>query len=139
MQTFLDYYQQEIQPQIAAIDLFLKTEDPPYSHEIAAELLEIPFVQWEEILAEEKISFLTKGVFFHMMEKGRSPLCGMFRRAVELHLPELYTPEIIAYVFDLPISAVRKATQELGRETFTEELLPKLFSKISLAETRFLF
>ena len=139
MQTFLDYYHQEIQPQIVAIDLFLKTEDPPYSHEIAAELLEIPFAQWEEILAEEKISFLTKGVFFHMMEKGHSPLCGMFRRAVELRLPELYTLQMISYIFDLPISAVQKAAQELGRKTFTEQMLPELFSKISLAETRYLF
>ena len=27
--TFLDYFQQTIQPQLAAIDLFLKTEEPP--------------------------------------------------------------------------------------------------------------
>jgi hypothetical protein len=73
------------------------------------------------------------------MKRGSSPLCGMFRRAMELYLPEAYTPEVIAYIFDLPVGAVRKAAQELGEKTFTDAMLPLVFSKISLAETRYLF
>jgi hypothetical protein len=63
----------------------------------------------------------------------------MFRRATELYLPEAYTPEVIAYIFDLPIEPVRRAAKELGQNTFTDAELPKVFSKISLAETRYLF
>ena len=139
MITFLDYYEQEIQPQIAAIDIFLKAEEPPYDMDIVGELLEIPPSEWQELLQKEKISFITRGIFFQLMKRGNSPLCGMFRRATELYLPEAYTAEIIAYIFDLPIDSVRKAAEELGRNVFTEALLPQVFSKISLAETRFPF
>ena len=139
MRTFLDYYEKEIQPQIAAIDIFLKTEEPPYDSEIAGALLEIPSEEWQQLLQEEKISFITRGIFFQLMKRGSSPLCGMFRRAAELYLPEKYTPEGIAYIFDLPIDTVRKAAKETGQEIFTDAMLPQVFSKISLAEIRFLF
>ena len=139
MLTFQDYYEREIQPQIAAIDIFLKSEEPPYDCDIVGELLEIPSKDWQKLLQEEKISFITRGIFFQLMKRGSSPLCGMFRRATELYLPEAYTPEVIAYIFDLPIEPVRKAAEELGEKTFTEGQLPQVFSKISLAETRYLF
>ena len=139
MQTFLDYYEQEIQPQIAAIDIFLKSEEPPYDKDIVGELLEIPPLEWQQLLQEEKISFLTRGIFFQLMKRGNSPLCGMFRRATELYLPEAYTAEVIAYIFGLPIEPVRRAAEELGQKTFTEKMLPQVFSRISLAEIRFPF
>lgn len=139
MQTFLDYYKQEIQPQIAAIDIFLKSEEPPYDSGIVGDLLEIPSAEWKKLLQEEQISFITRGIFFQLMKRGTSPLCGMFRRATELYLPDAYTPEVIAYIFDLPIEAVRKAARELGEKTFTDAMLPLLFSKINLAGTRFPF
>ena len=139
MQTFLDYYKQEIQPQIAAIDIFLKSEEPPYDSDIVGELLEIPPEEWRNLLQKEQISFITRGIFFQLMKRGNSPLCGMFRRAMELYLPGDYTPEVIANIFDLPIEPIRKAARELGQKTFTDAMLPQVFSKISLAETRFLF
>ena len=139
MQTFLEYYEREIQPQIAAIDLFLKTEEPPYDSDIVAELLDIPSEEWQQLLQKEKISFITKGVFFRLMEQGSAPLCGMFRRAVALGCPSEYTPGVISYIFGLEPDVVEQAAGELGIDTFTEEMLPQLFSKISLAETRFLF
>ena len=139
MQTFLDYYEQEIQPQIAAIDIFLKSEESPYDPVIVGKLLDIPEWKWQQMLQEEKISFITRGIFFQLMKRGSSPLCGMFRRATELYLPEAYTPEVIAYIFDLPIEPVRKAAEELGEKTLTDAMLPQVFSKISLAETRYLF
>ena len=139
MQTFLDYYEQEIQPQIAAIDIFLKSEEPPYDSDIVGELLEIPPSEWQQLLQEEQITFITRGIFFQLMKRGNSPLCGMFRRATELYLPEAYTVEVIAYIFCLPIEPVRKAAEELGQKTFTDEMLPQMFSKISLSETRFPF
>ena len=139
MQTFLDYYEQEIQPQIAAIDIFLKSEEPPYDSDIAGELLGISPEEWQDILQRNKIVFITRGIFFQLMKQGKSPLCGMFRRATELYLPEAYTPEVIAYIFGLPIEPVRKAAEELGQVTFTEKMLPQIFSMISLAEIRYPF
>ena len=139
MQTFLDYYEQEIQPQIAAIDIFLKSEEPPYDSDIAGELLGIPPEEWQDILQKNKIVFITRGIFFQLMKQGKSPLCGMFCRAMELYLPEAYTPEVIAYIFGLPIEPVRKAAEKLGKVTLTEKMLPQIFSMISLAEIRYPF
>ena len=130
MQTFLEYYKQKIQPQIAAIDLFLKSEEPPYNSDIVGELLEIPPREWEQTLREEKIAFITKGIFFRLLQGGSSPLCGMFRRAVELCLPEVYTPESIAYIFGLERETVQKAAEGLGQSSFTEGTLPRLFARI---------
>ena len=137
MRTFFDYYQQEIQPQIAAIDLFLKTEEPPYDSDIVAELLDIPSEEWEQILQKEKISFITRGIFFQLMKRGSSPLCGMFRRAVDMGLPVEYTAETAAYIFELEPKSVQKAAREAGIPTFTEEMLPQIFSKILIDETRY--
>ena len=139
MQTFLDYYEQEIKPQIAAIDIFLKSEEPPYDSALAGELLEMEPSAWKELLAEEGVTFITRAIFFQLMKRGTSHLCGMFRRATELYLPEAYTAEVIAYIFDLPIEAVRKAAEKTGEKTFTDATLPQIFSEISLAETRYLF
>ncbi|MDO4530597.1 MAG: hypothetical protein Q4C06_01340 [Bacillota bacterium] len=139
MLTFLDYYEQEIQPQIAALDVFLKSEEPPYDSDTARDLLGISPECWERLLQEEKISFITRGILLQLMKKGDSPLCGMFRRASMLYLPEAYTPEVIAYIFDLPIAAVRAAARHLKGNTFTDAMLPQIFARISLADTRFPF
>ena len=130
MKTFLDYYEGEIQPQIEAIDLYLKTEDPPYAVETVSELLNISLTEGTAILEEEKLACITKGVFFRILEKGSAPLCGMFRRALACDLPETYTIRQVAYIFDLDYTAVEKAAKEIGADTFTERMLPRLFEKI---------
>ena len=136
MRTFLEYYESEIQPQIEAMDIYLKTEDPPYTVEAVSELLHISAIEGKKILAEEKLACITKGVFFCMLEKGSAPLCGMFRRALACGLPEAYTAEQIAYIFGLDIENVRKAVQETAKKTgtdiFTESMLPLIFEKINL-------
>ncbi|MGM9915940.1 hypothetical protein [Anaerotignum sp.] len=137
MGTFLDYYQRKIQPQIETIDIFLKTEDPPYSIDAVAEVLELSSQRAEQLLAEEKVSFITKGVFFRLMQKGTSPLCGMFRRAIACNLPESYTLEEVAYIFALPLPAVQQAAEEVGEASYSEEMLPLLFQRIFICEKRY--
>ncbi len=137
MRTFLDYYQRKIQPQIETIDIFLKTEDPPYNIDAVAEVLELSSRGMEQLLAEEKVSFITKGVFFRLMQKGTSPLCGMLRRAIACNLPESYTPEEVAYIFDLPLPAVQQAAEEIGEASYSEERLPLLFQRIFICEKRY--
>lgn len=139
MQTFLEYYEQKIQPQIAAIDLFLKTEEPPYDSDAVAGLLGVPASEWKELMQQEKVVFLTKGVFFQLMQRGSSPLCGMFRRAVEWNLPEEYTLEMVSYIFGIELDAVRRAASKLGQTVFLEKMLPQVFAEISLAETQYPF
>ncbi|MGN1230547.1 MAG: hypothetical protein ACI4TP_01485 [Anaerotignum sp.] len=137
MRTFLEYYQRKIQPQIETIDIFLKTEDPPYGLAAVAEVLELSCKRLEQLLAEEKVSLITKGVFFRLLQRGTSPLCGMFRRAVACNLPERYTPEEVAYIFDLPLADVAQAAEKAGVTSYTDDTLPRLFSKIMIGETRY--
>lgn len=137
MRTFLEYYQRKIQPQIETIDIFLKTEDLPYNIDAVAEVLELSSQGMEQLLAEEKVSLITKGVFFRLMQRGTSPLCGMFRRAMACNLPECYTPEEVAYIFDLPLADVAQAAEKAGVTSYTDETLPQLFSQILICEKRY--
>lgn len=137
MQTFLNYYQQRIQPQVAAIDLFLKTEEPPYAIEAVAALLRISPEEGRTLLAAEKLSLITKGVFFRLLQMGSSPLCGMFRRVLACGLPQQYTPAQIAYIFALPLPEVEKAAEELGERLFSEDMLPCLFGHIFISDKQY--
>ena len=137
MQTFLDYYQRRIQPQMAAIDLFLKTEEAPYAIEAVTALLAIPVEEGQTMLAEEKVSLITKGIFFRFMQKGSSPLCGMFRRVLSCGLPKQYTPQEISYIFDLPLPDVERAAAEIGKTVFSEAMLPGLFGRILISDKQY--
>lgn len=137
MQTFWHYYRQKIQPQVAAIDLFLKTEDAPYPIEDICALLGISAEEGEALLSRERISVITKGVFFRLMQLGSSPLCGMLRRVIADGLPQEYTPQEIAYIFDLPQAAVDQAASELGEQIFSEQMLPQLFRRIPISDKQY--
>ena len=132
MRTFLEYYEKEIQPQIEAIDIYLKTEDPPYALETVCALLRISEAEGKAFLEKEKLALITKGVFFRMLENGSAPLSEMFRRALICNLPEAYTIEQTAYIFGLDRDAVEDAAKKIGADTFTEKMLPRLFEHIKL-------
>lgn len=137
MQTFLKYYQQRIQPQVAAIDVFLKTEDAPYAIETVAALLLISPEEGRALLAAEKVSLITKGIFFRLLQMGSSPLCGMFRRMLSCGLPQQYTPAQIAYIFALPLADVERAAEGMGESLFSEKMLPQLFGRIFISDKQY--
>lgn len=137
MQTFLDYYRQKIQPQVAAIDLFLKTEDAPYAMEAVAALLQISPEEGAAWMAAKKLSCITKGVFFRFLQEGSSPLCGMLRRMLACGLPQRYTPAQIAYIFHLPLRDVEQAAAKLGESLFSEDMLPQLFAGILISDKQY--
>ncbi len=137
MQTFLEYYQQKIQPQLAAIDIFLKTEEPPFAIEQMTALLCIPLEEGEKLMREEQVSLITKGVFFRFLQKGSSPLCGMFCRILSCGLPQRYTTEEVSYIFGLNLSDVKRAAEEVGEVTFSEEMLPSLFERIFISDKQY--
>ena len=131
MRTFLEYYRRSIQPQIEMIDIFLKTEQPPYDKTAVAEVLGVSAEALTARMQKEHLACITKGIFFRLLAEGENPLGG---RAVACGLPERYTPEAAAYVFGLPLVAVREAAEKTGSSSFSEETLPTLFSEIMLCE-----
>ena len=134
MRTFLEYYRRSIQPQIEMIDIFLNTEHPPYDETAVAEVLGLSAEALAARMQKEHLACITKGIFFRLLAEGENPLGGMLKRAVACGLPERYTPEAAAYVFGLPLAAVREAAEKTGSSSFSEETLPTLFSEIMLCE-----
>ena len=74
------------------------------------------------------------GITLYFANDGENSLGGMLKRAVACGLPERYTPETAAYVFGLPLAAVREAAEKTDCSSFSEETLPVLFSEIMLCE-----
>ena len=126
MRTLLEYYRRSIQPQIEMIDIFLKTEQPPYDKTAVAEVLGVSAEALTARMQKEHLACITKGIFFRLLAEGENPLGGMLKRAVACGLP--------AYVFGLPLAAVREAAEKTGSSSFSEETLPTLFSEIMLCE-----
>ncbi len=132
MKTFMDQYKKQIEPQINAIDLFLKTETPPYSPKKSAQILHISNQELEHIMAEEGISVITHQSFFQIMKKGSSSICRMFARELECGIPRFYSVENISYIYNLDVSAVIHASQKIGLNYFSEPMLKTLFQYIPL-------
>ena len=137
MQTFLDFYQREIQPKIAAIDVFLKTEPQPYSESLVSELLCLTAVELSNILEQEKLSIITKGTFLHLMQIGPSPICRMFRRELSRGISTLYSPKEISYIYDLKLKDVEAAAEKLEKDCFSPGELPLLFGEIVISDKQY--
>ncbi len=137
MQTFLEFYQREIQPKIAAIDVFLKTEPQPYAAAQVSELLSIPSTELSHLLEQEKLLIITKGTFLHLMQIGSSPICRMFRREVSRGISMSYSPKEISYIYDLKLKDVEAAAEKLGKNYFSSRELPLLFGEIVISDKQF--
>lgn len=137
MRTFLDYYRRKLQPQIEMIDLFLKTEEPPYTQAAVATVLGLSVAAVAERMRAEQLACITRGVFFRLLQESELPLGKMLQRAVFCGLPQEYTPQTVAYIFGLPLSAVAAAAEKTGLSSCKEKELPALFSQIMLCETQY--
>jgi len=132
MKTFMDQYIEQIEPKLKAIDLFLKTEMPPYCPKKTAKLLHISKDELETIMTEEHISNITTQTLFQIMKKGSSSICRMFARELERGIPRFYSVEDISYIYNLDICSVIDASKEMGLSCFTEPMLKTLFQHIPL-------
>ena len=77
------------------IDIFLKTEQPPYDKTAVAEVLGVSAEALTARMQKEHLACITKGIFFRLLAEGENPLGGMLKRAVACGLPERYTPEAL--------------------------------------------
>ena len=73
MRTFLEYYRRSIQPQIEMIDIFLKTEQPPYDKTAVAEVLGVS--------VEALTARMQKAARLHHEGHLFSPACGRGKSA----------------------------------------------------------
>jgi len=137
MQTFLEFYQREIQPKIAAIDIFLKTELQPYELGQVADLLCLSTTELSKIMEQEKFAIITKGTFLHLMQISPSPLCKMFRREVSRGMSAEYSLQEISYIYDLKLKDVEVAAEKVGKSRFSTAELPLLFGEIFISDKQY--
>lgn len=137
MQTFLDFYQRVIQPKIAAIDIFLKTETQPYAQEQVSELLCLSATELTNILEQEKLAIITKGTFLHLMQTGPSLICKMFGRELSRGMSASYSPQEISYIYDLELKDVEAAAEKLGKNCFLPAELPLIFGEIVISDKQY--
>lgn len=136
MQTFFEYYQRTIQPKLAAIDVFLKTEPQPYRHKMVAELLDITETELAMLMQREKLAIITKGTFMQLLQLAPSAHCAMLGREVRCGMPRIYSVAVIAYIYDLRLADVAAAAKACGQRKFTAKELPELFRHIFISDKR---
>ncbi|MFI3174968.1 MAG: hypothetical protein R3Y53_07220 [Bacillota bacterium] len=133
MRTYLQYYHEEICPNIAALDIFLKTKEEPYHDSDVARVLCIEIEDLRSLLESEQLAIITKGVLFLLLEKVANPFCQMICKEMQHVKNELYSVADIAYIYELPEISVKEAIEEIKldeTQEFTYEVIQKILDHI---------
>ncbi|NDO47463.1 hypothetical protein [Clostridium sp. MD294] len=132
MKTFKEEYETQIEPYLKQIDIFLKTKKPPYSISKTSELLHITQSEIKHIMAKENVTIIDQKTFFTIMKNGSSTLCHVFARELYCGIPKYYTAENISYIYNLDISTVLQASQQMGLNKFSPGIIKTLFHFIPI-------
>ena len=132
MKTFKEEYETQIEPYLKQIDIFLKTKKPPYSISKTAELLHISQSEIKRIMTKENVTTIDQKTFFTIMKNGSSTLCHIFARELYCGIPQYYTAENISYIYNLDISTVLQASQQMGLNKFSPGIIKTLFHVIPI-------
>lgn len=143
MQTYLDYYNQEISPKIQALDVFLKTEKEPYSWEAVADFLDLELEELIYILEKEKFGVITKGVFFYLMHRldgSFSIISTMIHREMERNKKnknfqgngDYYSIDEISHIYLIEKNTLELVAKTIGKNKFTYDELTFLFERIHI-------
>lgn len=134
MQTYIEYYEQEIIPRIKEMDVFLKTASQPYAIEDVRRLLLMKPEEIQQEMEEEKLILLTKGTFLYLLQIGDSPICRLMQREIQLGISGAYSIADIAYIYQLPFAEVAEAARKAGQTEFWTSELRLLFEHIKLSD-----
>ena len=132
MKTFKEENETQIEPYLKHIDIFLKTKKPPYSISKTAELLHISQSEIKRIMTKENVTTIDQKTFFTIMKNGSSTLCHIFARELYCGIPQYYTAENISYIYNLDISTVLQASQQMGLNKFSPGIIKTLFHFIPI-------
>jgi len=128
--TFLEEYEGYIKPALSEIDVFLKTSEYPLCPADVACILGIEEDEVQSVLLKIGRTSIDKYTFFDIMSKGSSAICRLYSREVETGSPPTYTPNQVAYIYNLDISAVKNACQKLKIKEITAFTMSLVFAKI---------
>ena len=114
MSNLWEVYQKSLAEGLRAIDVFLRTQPPPYAAGAVAGLLGLAPERVEELCRELGVEELGRAGFLRLMQAGESPLCRAFARELERGLPQTYSPADVAYIYGIDIDVVLQACAGLG-------------------------
>ncbi|MGL4343921.1 MAG: hypothetical protein ACRCTE_01860 [Cellulosilyticaceae bacterium] len=137
--SFKTIYNQNIAPKLQAIDLLLKTSDAPYHPEDIASVLQMSMEELTTITTNHQIHSIGMVDFFTIVSYSSSYICKLIQRQWQYFSLTHYTPEVIAYIYELNINKVEQAFSELDLTAIHSEDLMHLFSHIHISVFRFGF
>ncbi|MGL4737345.1 MAG: hypothetical protein ACRCW2_07795 [Cellulosilyticaceae bacterium] len=135
--SFKTIYNQNIAPKLKAIDLLLKTTDAPYTAEDVASVLQMSIDEVTTIMMAHEIATISLVDFFTIVSYSSSYICKLIQRQWRYSSLASYTPEIIAYIYELSIDKVNHAFSALGLTVVHSNDLMQLFSQIHISIFRF--
>ena len=130
--SFDQVYERNIESKIKEIDIYLKTETPPYKAEDVSDLLHIEIGDLVSIMKNENITTLNILSFFTIIQTSSSYICQLIQREWKYQGLEHYTPEAISYIYDLNLDKVRFAFKMSGLSQVTPDNIKQLFQHISV-------
>jgi hypothetical protein len=128
--SFDTIYKENITPKLIAIDLLIKSTQSPYELEDVAKCLHISTQELLTLMEEHEVDDLNRLEFFTVLCHCSSYICRLIQRQWRYTYVKHYTPQMIAYIYELNIQKVLEGFESLGREHVYEDELMDLFSYI---------
>jgi len=127
--TFLEEFRQNIEPRIAEIDIFLRSQDE-FCAGCVARVLSLCEDEVRGIMESVGMTKIDRSSFMQIMSRGSSRICGMYSREIAAKSPSTYTSDDIAYIYNLDKQAVKNAYQNLKIKEVTAFTMPLVFARI---------
>ena len=128
--SFKQIYIQNISPKLMDIDVFLKTNDAPYNPIEVALVLGMPTEEVTDLMKEHNIKAITLVDFFTIVSHASSYICRLITRQWKYAFSEDYTPEMIAYIYELNLTKVQEAFKLLGKCYIAPHEMLEVFNHI---------
>lgn len=132
--TYRHHYEEYIEPNLQAIDIFIRSQEAITTRNICT-LLSMDENELHNIIKENNICQLNKMTFFLIMKLGSSQICQLFNRELERGFPPAYTSKDVSYIYNLPITLVEHAFSEIDAMDITSPEMKNLFSYIPYPKT----
>ncbi|HHX60571.1 MAG TPA: hypothetical protein GX707_07590 [Epulopiscium sp.] len=135
--SFARIYENNIESRIKEIDIFLKSTPSPYTPEDISDLLHIDLNDLMSIMENKNITILNILSFFTIVQSSTSYICQLIQREWQYNGIPYYTPEIIAYIYDLNLDKVRLAFEQSGLSHIDPNNIKELFNYIYIPVMNF--
>ncbi len=130
MNSFFNFYYDEICPALRALDIKIKEHCNTVDIDELSSLLHITPNEINTILNSKHITDLTSDIIPTIMLNGSSYICKLFKKSLSYCNSKTYSPNDIAYIYNIDKQKVEKAFNTLHITEISEANLPKLFKLI---------